>query len=88
MQLMTKPVDSRLVGKKEKYKVGIKKHRLIAQAYSKRHEFRETGRLSLSFNSVHENPLGLNISNLEEGNSQGNSSSNELSSSWAAALPR
>jgi hypothetical protein len=67
--------------------VGVKKHQLIAQAYAKRNELRETGRLSLSFNSVHENPMAPALSNLEEGNSQA-SSSNELSSSWAAALPR
>jgi smoothened protein len=51
----------------------IKKHQVVAQAYARRHEFRETGRLSLTLNSVHD---------------EGASVSEEFSSTWAQALPR
>jgi len=53
----------------------------------KRSEFRKTGRLSLSINSLHEDAMGLPMSQMEMNGSQG-FSSNELSSSWVAALPR
>ncbi len=38
----------------------VPKHRLISKAYAKRHQIPLNGRLSLSLNSTHEDPIGLN----------------------------
>ncbi|CAB0012230.1 unnamed protein product, partial [Nesidiocoris tenuis] len=59
-----------------------KKHKLIAQAYSKRKELEEKSwKLSISFNSSHEDPVGLGFE-LNSG------ASGSVRSSWAAALPK
>ena len=38
--------------------VRLKKHKVIAQAFAKRKTFNKAGRLSLSFHSTHEDPVG------------------------------
>nr|CAD7401266.1 unnamed protein product [Timema poppensis] len=61
--------------------VRLKKHRLIAQAFAKRKTFNNAGRVSISFHSTHDDPVGLNF----DVNSV---ASQDLSSTWAAALPK
>jgi len=58
----------------------LKKHEMIAQAFSKRRELQENGRLSLTLQSAHVDPLGMNVE-------LGDDSSGDISSTWAAALP-
>uniref|UniRef100_A0A0K8S5C7 Protein smoothened n=1 Tax=Lygus hesperus TaxID=30085 RepID=A0A0K8S5C7_LYGHE len=59
-----------------------KKHKLIAQAYSKRKELEEKSwKLSISFHSSHQDPVGLGFE-LNSG------ASGSVRSSWAAALPK
>eukprot|EP00092_Neocalanus_flemingeri_P027713 GFUD01030083.1.p1 GENE.GFUD01030083.1~~GFUD01030083.1.p1 ORF type:complete len:1052 (+),score=290.32 GFUD01030083.1:52-3156(+) len=58
--------------------VKLRKHQLIAQAFAKRAELQANGRLSLTFQSAHDDPLGLDIDC---------ESSGDFSSAWAAALP-
>jgi len=38
--------------------VRLQKHKVIAQAFAKRKMFNKAGRLSLSFHSTHEDPVG------------------------------
>ena len=62
--------------------VKLHKHELIAQAFAKRAELQANGRLSLSFHSQHEDPLGM------EGVLEADpETSGDFSSGWAAALP-
>ena len=67
-----------LVTKQER-PVRIHKHQLIAQAFAKRAELQANGRLSLNFQSCHEDPLGLGLEVTPE--------SSQASDGWAAALP-
>ena len=60
--------------------VKLHKHQLIAQAFAKRAELQANGRLSLSFHSAHEDPLGM-------GQEMEPETSGDFSSDWAAALP-
>lgn len=59
----------------------LQKHKLIAQAYEKRQDFQQEGRLSISFDNSHTDPVGLNfdINSIE---------SNDFSTTWANNLPR
>ncbi|XP_014239427.1 protein smoothened [Cimex lectularius] len=57
------------------------KHKLIAQAYSKRKDLEEGGRLSLTFGVSREDPVGLGFELYSGG-------SGSVRSSWAAALPK
>ncbi|CAH1406701.1 unnamed protein product [Nezara viridula] len=59
----------------------LRKHKVIAQAYAKRKGFPKSGRLSISLESTHQDPVGLKF----ELNSEGSGS---VRSSWAAALPK
>lgn len=61
--------------------IRLQKHKVIAQAFAKRKMLYNAGRLSISFRNTHTDPVGLNF----ELNSVG---SNDLSSTWAAALPK
>ncbi|XP_063227815.1 protein smoothened isoform X2 [Bacillus rossius redtenbacheri] len=61
--------------------VRLKKHRVIAQAFAKRKAFNSAGRVSISFHSTHDDPLGLNLD-------VNSAASQDLSSTWAAALPK
>lgn len=60
--------------------VKLRKHELIAQAFAKRQDLQTQGRLSLTFQSAHEDPMGMNVS-------LNSATSGEFSSTWAAALP-
>ncbi|XP_046396716.1 protein smoothened isoform X2 [Ischnura elegans] len=62
--------------------VRLQKHKVIARAFAKRKEFDQGGRLSISFHTTHEDPVGLEF----DLNSVG-AASGDLSSAWAAALP-
>lgn len=61
--------------------IKLQKHKLIAQAYEKRQDFQQEGRLSLTFTNSHKDPVGLNfdINSVE---------SNDFSTTWANHLPR
>ena len=61
--------------------VKLHKHQLIAQAFAKRAELQANGRLSLTFHSAHEDPLGV------LGHEMDPETSGDFSSGWAAALP-
>lgn len=54
---------------------------MIAQAFAKRKIFNDDGRLSISFRNTHKDPVGLNID-------LNSVSSQDFSSTWAAALPK
>lgn len=60
----------------------LQKHKLIAQAFAKRKEFQEQGRLSISFHNSHTDPVGLNF------NIDSTAASHDFSSTWANNLPR
>ena len=64
---------------KQERPVRVHKHQLIAQAFAKRAELQANGRLSLNFQSCHEDPLGLALEVTPE--------SSQASDGWAAALP-
>lgn len=57
------------------------KSKLIAQAYAKRGEFQNQGRLSINFQNSHTDPVGMNFD-------LNSVASNDLSSTWANNLPR
>ncbi|KAK3921765.1 Protein smoothened [Frankliniella fusca] len=61
--------------------VKMKKHKVIAQVYAQRQAFNRAGRISISFHSTHDDPVGLNF----ELNS---AASQDMSTTWAAALPK
>lgn len=61
--------------------VKMKKHKVIAQVYAQRQAFNRAGRISISFHSTHDDPVGLNFE-LNSGASQ------DMSTTWAAALPK
>jgi len=71
---------SQLLFKKSQRPVKLKKHQMIAQAFSKRREIQDHGRLSLTLQSAHPDPVGIHVE-------LGDESSGEVSSTWAAALP-
>ncbi|XP_043214390.1 smoothened homolog [Amphibalanus amphitrite] len=71
----------RVVGKPEDRPVRrIRKHQVIAQAWSKRYELAQNGRISLSFHSTHSDPVGMYLG-LNSG------TSDSPSSSFFAAIP-
>lgn len=61
----------------------IRKHKIIAQAFAKRRDLNHMGRMSISIQSTHDDPIG--IGNLNDLNS---AVSNDVSSAWAAAIPK
>lgn len=65
----------------EEEPVKMKKHKVIAQVFAKRQAFNRAGRISISFHSTHDDPVGLNF----ELNS---AASQDMSTTWAAALPK
>ena len=67
-----------VLGKDGARPVKLRKHQLIAQAFAKRAELQANGRLSLTFQSAHDDPLDLDLDC---------ESSGDFSSAWAAALP-
>ncbi|KAL5013281.1 hypothetical protein ScPMuIL_007551 [Solemya velum] len=60
--------------------VKLKKHKMIARAFEKRHQM-NNGRLSISFHSTHDDPLGMKFD-------LNSVSSHDMSSSFAAAMPK
>lgn len=60
--------------------IKLKRHKMIAQAFAQRQNF-GPGQLSLTYDSTHEDPVGMNL----EINSL---ASRAPSSTWAAALPK
>lgn len=61
--------------------VRLQKHKVIAKAFAKRQMFYNAGRLSLSFHNTHTDPVGLDFD-------LNSVASHDLSSTWAAALPK
>lgn len=72
----------RKFGKKAEEPLKLQKHKVIAQAFAKRKEFKNQGRLSISFHNSHTDPVGLKF----DMNSAGGS--HDFSSTWANNLPR
>lgn len=64
-------------------RVRIRKHKIIAQAFAKRKDLNHMGRMSISIQSTHDDPVGFG--NLNDLNS---AASNDVSSAWAAAIPK
>nr|ALS19764.1 smoothened [Terebratalia transversa] len=62
--------------------IKLRKHKMIAQAFAKRHQPLNNGRMSISFCSTHDDPLGMkfDLNNSVE--------SNEMSSAWVQAMPK
>nr|CAD7199887.1 unnamed protein product [Timema douglasi] len=81
MEKIHKKAVTRRIKNQPEEPVRLKKHRLIAQAFAKRKTFNNAGRVSISFHSTHDDPVGLNF----DVNSV---ASQDLSSTWAAALPK
>lgn len=61
--------------------VRLEKYKLIAQAFARRKEFHNQGRMSISFHNTHTDPLGFKF-DLNSG------ASHDFSSTWANNLPR
>ncbi|XP_037786917.1 smoothened homolog isoform X1 [Penaeus monodon] len=70
----------RVAGVPSEEPLRLAKHKVIAQAFAKRHDLNNMGRLSISLHSMHDDPIGLNF----EMNSM---TSGDLSSAWAHAIP-
>lgn len=79
----------------------MQKHRLISQAFAKRHQLPAKGRLSLSLQSTHDDPMGLNklldpthlcktedIEQSQQLNNTHTGTDTDINSEWAAALPQ
>lgn len=58
----------------------LQKHKIIAEAFAKRKKFNQGGRISIEFQK-HTDPVGLHFD-------LNSAASNELSTTWAANLPR
>lgn len=58
----------------------LQKHKIIAQAFAKRRKFNQGGRISIECQN-HTDPVGLHFD-------LNSAASNELSTTWAANLPR
>lgn len=71
----------RKFGQKVEEPLKLQKHKVIAQAFMKRKEFKNRGQVSISFHNSHTDPLGLNF----EMNSV--AGSHDFSSTWANNLP-
>ncbi|CAH2261596.1 jg13656 [Pararge aegeria aegeria] len=67
-----------------------RKHELIARAYKRRNEFITRGRLSISLGGSRQDPVGFCLDNTSPVDypEDAKHESGELSSSWAANLPR
>lgn len=72
----------RKLGKEVEEPLKLQKHKVIAQAFAKRKEFQNQGRLSLSFHNSHTDPVGLKF---DMNSAVG---SHDFSSTWANNLPR
>lgn len=48
----------RVAGVSNEEPLRLARHRVIAQAFAKRHDFNTAGRLSISLHSMHDDPLG------------------------------
>lgn len=72
----------RKFGKNEDEPLKLQKHKVIAQAFAKRKEFQNQGRLSISFHNSHTDPVGLKF---DMNSAIG---SHDFSSTWANNLPR
>jgi smoothened len=62
--------------------IKMQKHKVIAQAFAKRKEFQNQGRLSISFHNSHTDPVGLKFDVNSVAGSQ------DFSESWANNLPQ
>ncbi|CAG0918482.1 unnamed protein product [Notodromas monacha] len=71
----------RVTGNEYQEPTRLKKHKMIAQAFAKRNNFNYAGRISISFHSSHEDPVGLKFD-------LNSVSAGEISSAWAAAIPQ
>ncbi|XP_053643135.2 protein smoothened isoform X2 [Cherax quadricarinatus] len=70
----------RVAGVPSEEPLRLARHRVIAQAFAKRHDLNTAGRLSISLHSIHDDPLGLNFD-------MNSAASGDLSSAWATAIP-
>lgn len=51
----------RVAGVSNEEPLRLARHRVIAQAFAKRHDFNTAGRLSISLHSMHDDPLGKSV---------------------------
>ncbi|XP_077516954.1 smoothened, frizzled class receptor isoform X2 [Amblyomma americanum] len=58
----------------------VQRHKLVAEAFTRRHELSRGGHGSISFHSAHDDPVGMTLD-------MNSVTSQDLSSTWAAALP-
>ncbi|XP_075238286.1 smoothened, frizzled class receptor [Lycorma delicatula] len=65
--------------------VKVKKHKLIARAFSKRKMLNSNGRLSISIHNTYQDPVGLDF---ELNSFASGEIFSSFSSTWAAALPK
>ncbi|XP_071512212.1 protein smoothened isoform X2 [Panulirus ornatus] len=70
----------RVAGVSTEEPLRLARHRVIAQAFAKRHDFNTAGRLSISLHSIHDDPVGLNFD-------MNSATSGDMSSAWATAIP-
>ncbi|XP_068242026.1 protein smoothened isoform X2 [Palaemon carinicauda] len=70
----------RVAGVSSEEPLRLSKHKVIAQAFAKRHDLNTAGRLSISLHSLHADPIGLNFD-------MNSATSGDLSSAWATAIP-
>lgn len=61
--------------------IRLSKHKLIAHLFANRKTFNKAGRLSISFQNTHADPVGLNFD-------LNSAASQDFSTTWAAALPK
>ncbi|KAK6628415.1 hypothetical protein RUM43_002227 [Polyplax serrata] len=72
---------NRKIFKKEiEESIVLKKHKIIAQAFAKRKELTNAGKLDLCIKNSHTDPVGLKF--------ELNSTASHLSSNWIAAVPK
>lgn len=71
----------RKFGQKEEEPLKLQKHKVIAQAFAKRKEFKNHGKISISFHNSHTDPVGLKF---DMNSAVG---SHDFSSTWANNLP-
>ncbi|XP_064096270.1 protein smoothened-like [Macrobrachium nipponense] len=78
--LLFTPYFDKVAGVSSEEPLRLSKHKVIAQAFAKRHDLNTAGRLSISLHSLHADPIGLNFD-------MNSATSGDLSSAWATAIP-
>ncbi|EEB12552.1 class D atypical G-protein coupled receptor GPRsmo1, putative [Pediculus humanus corporis] len=72
--------NRKILKKEIEESIVLKKHKIIAQAFAKRKELTNAGKLDLCIKNSHTDPVGLKF--------ELNSAASHLSSNWIAAVPK